>query len=363
MKNKLTASFKNSDITFVVINLLIYRIFTQLPMTIFKTSGSAAPLSNLLSGIAAIGIIWFLTSCLLKNINGNLLDAAETLFGKLGKVLFCLLIIAYLAVSMIFTLENFSNLIRLIAFPTSPLWFVTIFLILGAVLGALGNTHSVIRLHGIFAPIIITVLVLLIVSTIYQGDTSRLFPLLGGGTNSVLSNSFSGIILYTDIILLLLIAPNGESRTYITKTVSIGAIFALLLNFLFALSFTLKIPQTIAQNQQFPIYLLMKQVYFGRFFQRLDALILLVSALSSMLYMSLNLTLIFDTFRQSLGFSQKPPVVIALGVLISLISLQSYTFPQNSILYLVYVCGFGVMAFSILAAIFAKVRSVLSEKK
>ncbi len=356
-------SFKSHDITFVVTNLLVYRIFTQIPMTFFKASGSAPPISALISGILAIAIIWFFSVYLLKNNGGNLLDTANACFGKLGRLIFTLLIVFYLAVSVIFSLENFSSLIRLIAFPASPLWFITAFLTFGAVLGALGSIGSVVRIHGVFVPIIVIILALLIASTICPDDTSHLFSLPENGLKPLARDGFKGIILYTDIILLLMLTPTGESRIYITKAVNIGAISALVLNFLFVLAFTLKIPQSIAQSQQFPIYLLMKEVYFGRFFQRLDALVLLASALSSMLYISLSLNIISTALRQGLGLSPKPPVTILIGIFLTLVSLQNDLFRTNTLLYLVYICGFGVMAFSLLASIFSKVRCSVNEKE
>ncbi len=363
MKNNLKVSFENSNITFVVINLLVYRIFTRLPMSIFKTAESAAPLSALVSGIAAIFIVWLLSACLLKNTKGNLLDAAEICFGKLGKGILALVIILYLAVSLIFTIESFSSLIKLIAFPSSPLWFIGIFLTFGAILGALGNEQAIVRLHGLFMPVIVVVLILLIASTIYPGDTSQLFPVLGNGAKSIAGSSFSGIILYTDIILLLLLVPGKTSPINITKAVSISAGFAILLNILFILALTLRIPPSIAQNQQFPIYLLMKEVYLGRFLQRLDALILLVSALSSMLYMSLNLSLLSSALKQGLGISSKPQLTVLIGILLFLVALQNGILESDTIRSIVYICGFGVLAFSALTAIFVKVRCLLNEKK
>ncbi len=362
MQTKLKTSFKSSDITFTAVNLALYRIFTRLPMTVFKASGSAAPLFSFLSGIAAIGFIWLISSFLFKNINGNLLDAAKSCFGKTGKLLFTLLIIFYLAVSLIFTIKSFSSLIGLIAFPSSPLWFVAAFLVLGAILAALGSTSSILRIHGVFVPIIAIVFILLTVSTIFTGDTLRISSPASTEVSSAV-NALSGIIFYADILILLLLAPTKENRRHISKAISIGAIFAFLLNFLFTLSFTLNIPQSIAQNQQFPIYLLMKEVYFGRFFQRLDAFILLISALSAMLYMSLNLNMIGSVLKQGLETSSGPPLIILIGILSALAALANNIFPSDTILSSLYVCSFGLIAYSGLTAIWIKVRCFLSEKK
>ncbi len=358
----MNVSYSSHDVSLLIINLLTYRIFTQIPMLNIQSANTSAPLAALSGGAIWIFVIFLVALSLSKYNGGNILDAAQSAFGTVGKLVIALIFALYLVLSAVFALSDFSKLISLIAFPTSPMWFVTGFLALGGVMGAMGSVRSVARIHGIFVPIILIVFVLLIASTIFPcGNTD----IIGNSPQNLtlsFENTLSQITLYGDIILLFLIAPTKESRLIMTKKIGYSCIIALALNVLFYLAFMLKIPASIAQNGQFSVYLLMKEVYFGRFFQRLDAMILLISALTSMLYLSLNLNLLSTVLTQSFRLRQNPIVSVISGILVFYLALNGWIFPKGALSNLIYVFSLGGMAVLIITAIFTKVRGVINEK-
>ena len=354
--------FNSSDIYLLVLNLLPYRFFTQLPLSLIKSAQTAAPLLSILGGAIWIFVIFLVARCFSKFAGGNILDAAQSAFGTVGKIIISLIFALYLILSQIFALINFSKLTALIAFPTSPMWYIMGFLILGSILGGIGNIRSVTRLHGVFMPIILIVFVLLLVSTLLPLGNSDIY--INSPQNITLSpdSILSQHTLYSDILLLFLIVPTKESPKDMAKKIGYSGVAALVLNFLFFLAFTLKIPTSAVQNGQFPVYLLMKEVYFGRFFQRLDAMLLLVSALSSMLYISLNLNLLTKLLNQGFNIPQHRLTTVIMGIAVFCLSLNEWIFPNNSLSYLIYLFSLGVFAILIITAIFVKVRRVLNEK-
>ncbi len=356
------SSHHGFDTTMLVSNLLICRIFTQFPMALIKSLGSGTPLFVLSGGAIWSFVIFLIAVSLFRYANGNIIDAVQDSFGAVGKIIVSVILAIYLLLSQIFTLNDFSRLAQLICFPTSPLWFVAGFLALGSILGATGRQHSVIRLHGVFMPIIIIVLALLIGSTVFPFDNAHSVaapPLR-------LTPSFKDILaqasLYGDILLLFLISPSKNSKPQAVKAAVHGSIFALIITTLFFLAFATRIPQSIVQNGQFPIYLLMKEVYFGRFFQRLDAMILLISAISSMLYLSLNLNLLSSLLHQGLGLPETRITPTISGILSFCLALCEWIFQKLSPLDLLSVLSLGVLVILIICAIFVKVRRVLHEK-
>ncbi len=355
-------SHKSLDISAPIINLFIYKIFTQIPMSIIKSSGSAAPLYTLAGGAASVFIIVLIAACFSKYQKGNILDCVQSSFGTLGKIIVSFVFICYIILSQIFTLSEFSQLARLIAFPTSPLWFVAGFLILGAVLGASGSTSSILRIYGVFVPVIIVVFVLLIGSTILPFGHTSPVACLPVQTGLTFNGFLSQFMLYADIVLLFLIAPAKESRPVFAKQIARGGILSLILLTLFHLAFALRIPDSITQSGQFPVYLLMKEVYFGRFFQRLDALLLLVCCISSMLYMSLALKLSGQVLSQGFCLPEWRIIPVLTGLLSYIAVVFGLMFLKESLENLVYVLSLGVLAILIITAIFVKIRGVLNEK-
>ncbi len=355
-------SFSSRNLRFLVISLLTLRIFTQMPMNFIKAAQFAAPLATLLGGAIMVFVIFLIARCISGYKGGNILDMAQSVFGTAGKIIVASLLALYLVLSAIFTLSDFSKLISLIAFPTSPMWYVSGFIILGGILGAMSNPPAVVRLYGFFAPVILIVFLLLLIFTILpvgNTDNSLNAPQNLSPTTSSLLSQFS---LYGDIILLFLIAPSKESQQNMEKAIGYSALTALFLNTLFILAFTLEIPSSIAQNGQFPVYLLMKEVYFGRFFQRLDAVILLTSALSAMLYLSLNLNLLGEVLYQGFGLTQNRIVTAIMSILIFCLALNEWIFPDGSLTGLVHIFSLGGLAILIVIAILVKIRGIINEK-
>ncbi len=350
------------DLSLLAINLLTYRIFTRLPMTLIKSADTSAFLTVFLCGSVFVIALIILCKFVFKYSSGNILDTAEKVFGIWGRVIVSAVFAIYLVVSQTFALSEFAELIKLIAFPTSPIWFVSGFLILGGIWGALGNNQSVIRLHGVFMPIILSIIALLILSTIFPNNSSdTIVPIFDSNTFSIKLIT-SQFMLYGDIALLFLLLPIGKDNRNVTKNFVCGSIFAVLLNTLFILAFVLKIPSAIAQNGQFPIYLLMKEVYFGRFFQRLDALILLACAVSSMLYIALSLNLLTDVLHQGFKIRQKRIIPLIFGTLSFLLVLNKWILSGKSLLSLVYIFSFSVLAILVITAVFVWIRRASYEK-
>ncbi len=358
----MNASYTNRNLSLLAVNLLTYRIFTQLPMTQIKSAGTAAPLVTLLGGVIWVFVIYLISLCLTGYAKRNILDTVQTVFGNAGKLIVAAIFAVHLFVSAIFTLSDFSKLVSLIAFPISPMWYIAGFLILGCILGALGDTCSQIRLHGFFMPVILAVLILLLATTILPLGSSDRFANPQANLSFDIKSIFSQLTLYGDIFIIFLIAPNDESRKSLAKKLRLSGIAALTLNTLFILAFVLKIPSSIAQNGQFPVYLLMKEVYFGRFFQRLDALILLICALSSMLYLSLNLNLLSTVLHQGFRLPQNRIVPTFLGIAIFAFALSEHLLPKGLLANLIYVFSLGSMAVLVIIAAFTKIRGLINEK-
>ena len=337
----------------LTINLLIYRIFTRIPVMFFQNSGSAAALTALYSGLIALGIIC-LFGLVGKCLNVNIVEAARGAFGKVGSYTITVVVLIYLFISGIVALENAARLTLLISFPDSPLYFAAALLALGAVCGALGGRDAVLRLHRLFVPIVLIVTGLTIASTLFRGDEARLTPILGKGAEAVFGKGLSGVFMYTDIILLLLLNPCELDTSKCKKTVMIGTVIGVAVNFATVLAFNLNLPERVLQDGKMPMYLLMKEVYYGRFFQRIDAILLFGSGLSYMLYLALNIFLFSDAAAKGFGFARTKALVLgyALAVFVSVLGFE--TAESISVTRMMFISAAGVAAILALVVIFAR---------
>lgn len=349
-------SFKSFDCSCIIINLLIYRLFTHIPTLFPKTAGTAAALSSAFSAVLTFGLVVLIASAFLRLPRINILDAAESVLGVFGRKIIALVILLYLFVSAIVALGEFSELTRLISFPTAPTAFCALFFIIAAIIGAFGGFSAISRLHRIFVPITVFVLFVIVISTLWNGDFSNLFPVLGRGAESVFGKGISGIIMYTDLCLLFLISPTDKlsekPKNSVLPSVFLGIFTVALIIF----AFTVRIPYPVSAEGQFPIYLLLKEIHYGRFFQRIDAILLMVATLSGMLYLAFNLFFFTNTLKTDFGLSDAKPCILPVGLTLFFSSAGVKFIPAEWLKTLLFCSGFAVWAVFLLVIFFTKVR-------
>ncbi len=303
----------SSEICCLCISLTAFRIFTSLPLIFTQISGTGAPLSALVSGVLAIVFV------LLCYKGQSLLSLTKNSFIKCTVSISALI---YLFVSAFFTLSEFSRFTKIISFPTTPLWFISLFFIVAATLGAFKGTSPLLRICRYFIPVFLAVVFLIILSVLWKADPANLFPLLGNGATDTFGKGLSGILLYSDIPLIFLIDRPKEYKNNFRRSALLGCIIGVLVCFFTVLAYTVKIPYPLSKNGQFPFYLLMKEVYYGRFFQRVDAIAQLISALWGMFSLCLHLTLITKIFNETFKVSSKPVVLFPTGAVLFFLSIR-----------------------------------------
>lgn len=306
------------SVFFFAVILATNKLITNAPLLYTANAGTGAPISALVSGLLILGIIWFFSYRLISDNNKNIFTFTETSNkpATFSTLIFGIFLVSYLFLDSVYILTETVGLLKAISFPESPLWFVAVFLVLGAICGAFGGYFNLLRISGFIAVFFLTVLTFLFFSVLIQSEATYLFPILGEGIQGITSGGTSGITLYSDILLLFLLKPENTSKKQMRNTVIIATAVGVLFTLLLTITYTAKIPYPISTQENFPIYLLLKEVYFGRFFQRIDAIFLLSSTLCQTLSLGLNLYLIFKTFKHVFNITSARTIIFPTAILL-----------------------------------------------
>lgn len=278
-------SLKDYRIGTVVVNLVIFRLFTHFPAFL-----SAPPFIALLSGTIALVIIFILFKLAERLPDGSIV----TCTGKFPGIIVTVIAVLCIALNLIYATHQASRLIKQISFPTSPLWYVSLFLVGGALIGSFSK-GALSRLHNLFVPGVAAVILLTVVFTLSGERIIIPSPFRTEDLYVSILNIFKGILMYTDVFLLLLLPIQKAERKKLTKTVVLSCASGFFINCAFVFAFAVRIPNYLTSSGEFPVFLLMKEVCAGRFFQRIDALVLMASAYSAMLYGCFNLFVLTNT--------------------------------------------------------------------
>lgn len=307
--NRLSTSY----LLHIGISLSAYRIFTNLPLSFTRFFGTGAPLFSLISGLFFFAILFFLTKRLLRADSESIFFSAKKAFGSLGKYSLFLLFFIYLFVSSAFLVNEFSSFSKLVAFPLSPKWFISIFFVLAASIAALSSPDSLGKLFALFIPLSFLIISFFLVTVLFESRTENLFPILGTAENFTLPNFSSCLLVFSDILLIFLLNPQGGTKAA-PKAILRSFILGFAIVILLILTYTAKIPYPLSKDETFPLYLLVKEVYYGRFFQRIDAIVLLVSSIWGMLNLGLNFCLLIGLIKDMFDIKNRFAVVFPISV-------------------------------------------------
>ena len=137
--------------------------------------------------------------------------------------------------------------------------------------------------------------------------------------------------MYSDIILLFLVNPFCSSADDLKKTAVGVSALGVAINVFFILTLAAVIPYPVSRGMQYPVYQLLKTVYYGRFFQRIDALYMLAVVLSGMLYLSFVLFLLTYIMKKSFGTSRTRVFGAPFVLIILLLAQSRARIPLNSL--------------------------------
>lgn len=283
------------ELSCLIINLIIYKVFTDAPRR-FLEAGTSAFLAAVISAVISYAVIWFLP-CLYKR--AGVKNIFELLKNKPAACLTCgLVIIFWLTLSSADALEALVTFCKITAFPSAPFAFVAAFFVLALAAAVLRGMDAVVRPHSIIVPFCIFMILLMLSAVIGRFDVTNLTPVLGKGVKNTFSTAVKNLPYFFDYVLIFLINPFLKEDESLVKTVRISGAVGILVNLLIILSVNLVIPYPASSEIEFPVYQIMKNVYFGRFFQRIDALYLLSVSLSGMAYLSFAVFLMTYSFEK-----------------------------------------------------------------
>lgn len=306
---------------FLIVTIMINHIILDIPKIVLDSTGSSTPINIIYISILAILLTLFICNLFNKFPGADILDVSNFLFGKWFKILIGILFIIYLLISSGFLLRDFCEGLKIIYFRRTQIYFLlALFATVAAFSNMLGE-KSIIRSNLIILPIVLISILFIFLANVKNFVPQNVFPILGNGINQTFIIGTSNIYSYSCLALLFFM-PSFLKDTKQLKKVAISSIvisfcylFICLAGLILMFSF---IPKN---NEIMPIYLASRYIEFGTFFQRVDAIFLLVWIMQISLYTNITVMLITRIFKQITNIENKYNVVYPICLLLFCFSL------------------------------------------
>ena len=342
-----------SEAISLVIIVMISHLILSLPNEILTSSLSSAPL-NVIYITGIVLVFYIIISKLFKPFhNQDILDVSEYVGGTiLRKFLSFIYIIHLIFISGILIL-SFADTLKTVYLNDMPTELICLVFILIATLAKQFGFISVSRTTAILMPFILITILIIFISLFTDFVPQRVFPILGKGVNETFISGISNIFAFGELIILFLIRPNLKN----TKQANQVGIVSILLSgaflFITVTALLLSFPFITGGEGVLSIYMITRTIQFGKFFQRVDALFILIWALTFFSYLSVIMSYTLKIAKKNTKTNKNSTMIflIALGIFIVTLIPQNISqirFAENVIykyssLFITFILSFVIL--------------------
>ena len=314
----------------------------------------------------AVLVTWFIAYLFKKFQGKDILDVCEFLGGNTLKVIMGIFYIFLLILVPMFVIKNFSETLQLIYFKSSPLIYIVLFFIISSTIANKFSIKVLAKVNLMIIPIVFISILVILLSSIKNFTPQRIFPILGYGVNETFFMGLSNLFSFSGICYLLFLNPFLNKTTEFKKISIISMIISGIYLFLSVTCILLSLTFTFKSGESFSLYLLTRNLEFGRFIQRIDAVFILIWIISTVSYISIAVYFCIYIFKKLTKICDSSSINYTINLLIlSLIILPSNIATLNNIIGKVFKISTLILifGFSTLVLILANLKLNFINKK
>ena len=352
----------NKEAVALLVTITFTHIILNITKFIINLTSSASLLNILYVGIISIIFTCVVCHFLNKFPTFDLLDISNYLGGNLLKWIIGTAYVAYFVFFGGILLHLFSSFLQIIYYPLTKLFYIILFLLIGAVISCCMKHNAVYRSISIFFPFIIISLIFLFFADTPYYDVEKIYPIFGNGLYTTFVSGLCNMFAFQALAYIYFMPPMLKNPEQIKK-ISINAIVLSCIFLLASLAIIIFMFSGLSTpDELMPLYTVTKYIEFGSFFRKLDSLYFLIWIIAFVSFLSINLKFSGNILRK-LTNSKKDLLfigILAIAVLIISLVPKNYTISTycSNIVYK-YAFFILVIGISFLVLLFATIKKLI----
>lgn len=314
--------------------------------------------------IIAMAITFFICLLYKKFIGISFLDITEFLGGKLLKFIVGTIFFLYFLFTASVVLCKAVNCLQIVYYPMTNISYTVLLFIITACIACNLNKNGFLRATYILVPFVFIAIFFIFAGNLKNFNYENIFPVMGNGLDATFLSGAANLFTFGGISYILFLPQNLKRPD---KFMYISLISTAISSFILTLvvaTIILMFNKNVTSGQLFPLYISVRYIEFGTFFQRLDAAFLLIMniAICSFLgiYSNLCLGILKDIFSISNVKPLSYPFVLLLYACTIFIDTKfNLEFVQNEIFKIFF---FITVFLGIIILIFANFKRYFSKK-
>lgn len=266
--------------------------------------------------LIAMGLTLIICMLYKKFIGISFLDITEFVGGKFLKFIVGTIFLFYFVFTLAIVLCKAVNCLQIVYYPmTHPNYTVLLFVITAAIACNLKN-NGFLRATFIIVPIVIIAIFFIFAGNLKNFNYENIFPIMGNGVKSTFFEGITNLFTFGGIAYILFLPQNlKRPDKFISVSLISTAISSVLLTFVTA-TIILMFNKNVTSGQLFPLYIAVRYIEFGTFFQRLDSAFLLIMNIAICSFLGIYSNLCLGIIKEITNISDIKPLSFSFVLLL-----------------------------------------------
>lgn len=313
-------------ITLILI-VTVNRLAISIPQAILLSCGSSAILNTVYVSLIAIFLTYVIVQLFKKFPDSDIIDVSEFLGGKFLKYLVGIILFLYIVSVLSFLLRDFIEILHVLYYTDTPIiYLLAFFIVVGIIANLLGN-KSIMKTNVILCIIMVIGLLVAFSSVIPNLTIQRIFPILGYGSYTTFFSGLTNILAFNGLAILYLIPPLLNNKKDFKKASMIAVCISAILIILATSSMLLAFSFSTNIEKISPLYTLLSNNEFGKYFQHPESLFVFTWILSFMSYINISCMLLIQISKKLTNVKNGKPFIFPICIMIIILTLL----PRNII--------------------------------
>ena len=343
-----TSKLGKMEAIFLIVSITINHIILNSPQSIINLSGASSLINVIYITIVALILVLLICKLLGYFPHQNIIDISEFLGGKFLKYAIGFVYILYFIFCVSIYLRSFCDNLKIIFFTRTPIIYLIILFILGTIICCRLGITAIIRANLIFMPLIIFSILFVFIANLGNLNFFNALPILGNGFDATFISGLSNLFAFSGIAFLYFIPSELKDSKEFKKIARSSVILSGILLLFSVAALLFLFPSIYSKNNILPLYLASRTIEFGRFFQRLDPLFLLIWIFSMTSYFSILVSYIVKIFIHITNIKSNYLIIYIVSIICLLLSLlpknysDVYFLQTQTFKYAVGIIVFGI---------------------
>jgi spore germination protein (amino acid permease) len=312
--------------------LMSAKVFLSFPRDMALLGGAGGWIIILLAGIFSLIGFYFLYSLIRKYPSQSIIQISHQLTGSIPGKVIGIIIFAFFLILTSMMLRKFAESFILAILPRTPISLIMIFFLVLLIYATLLGIETLSRVAWFFGPYLLIALLTILFFSLPEGSTANLTPVLGPGPWPILKNSIIHSSIFSEILLLGLVAPLIRKQDKVFGVGLYSLIIAVFINLVVTVTTIFVFNYVSAGKIIFPIFQLARLIAYGEFIQRVEAVFVFLWFFTAGIQLGGLFYGSVISFAETFQIKEYRPLVFPIALIILAISILPASMTDTIIL-------------------------------